>query len=117
MNLLLRQPDRQIGRVSRQLAPRSLGRRCNFLLRRSDNLARIFFGSGLNAGFLRRAFLFGGVAHRADLDIQLQQARFDLGQPAARFFARLLRFLHRLLDRGGAVAEHVPANTCGRPRR
>ena len=106
MNLFSRQAHGEIGGVSGQLTPRGLGRRGNFLLGRSHNLARIFLGGGLDAGFLRHAFFLGGIAHHADFDIQLHQARLDVGQPAARFFAGHLRFLHRLLDRGAAVAEH-----------
>ena len=41
----------------------------------------------------------------ADLGVELLQTRFDLSQLQASFFAGLLRFLHRLLNRIRPVAE------------
>ena len=70
-----------------------------------DDLSRILFRCGLDARFFCRAFLFGCVADLPDLYIQLLQARFDLGQFPARFFARLLRLLHCFLNCCRAVAE------------
>jgi len=46
-----------------------------------------------------------GVAHHPDFDVELHQARFNLGQFSPRFLAGLLRFLHRFLNSRGARTE------------
>ena len=115
MNLFSRQSDRQIGRIGRQLPARGLGCRCNFLLGRGDNLACVLFRRGLDASFFGRAFFLGRVAHHANFNVEFHQARLDLRQPAARFFAGHLRFLHCLLDGGAAVAENSRQILASRP--
>ena len=116
-DLFLRQADCQIGGMRRQLAPRRFYRRCDFLLRGRDDLARVFFGSGLNARFFGSAFLFGGVpaSCRSRHPASAGALRFRPASP--RLFAGLLRFLHGLLDGRRAVAEHSRQDTCARPRR
>ncbi len=114
-NLFLSQAHRQIAGVRRQLTPRRFRRSRNFLLGGGNNLSRIFFSSGFNASCLRRAFFLGSVTNHANLDVEFRQARFNLGQLAARFFTRLLRFLHRLLDRRRSVTEHAGQEFLGSP--
>src|SRR5438309_505772 len=104
-NLFLRQPHSKVGCISRQLAARRFRRGGDFLPRGLHNLSRIFFSSGVNTRLLVCRLPLCGVAHHANFPIQSHQAKLNLRQPAPRFIAGFLCFLHRLLDGRCALAE------------
>src|SRR5271157_4337584 len=70
VNLLLRQANREIGRVGGKLAARRLGSGGDFLLRGFYDSPRLFLSRRLNALLLGSRFFLRGVAHHADVYIQ-----------------------------------------------
>ena len=106
MNLLLRQRNRQIGGIRRQIAAGRFGRRGNFLFCRFHDLARIFFRSSFDARLFGRQVRFSGRFIAAISSPSRDKPRLDLRQPSVGILARPPRLFHRLLNRRRAIAKH-----------